>query len=802
MSIEIGPDGAVVERAGTLPEGDERISDLPLAIDPHELSVLIEGLDTPPAIELTVSDMPPPEDPGPAWEQAYAARQAEFVAASAAAERAALRAQLARGVFGGVLGMDPDEEDDWDEAPTVYVPHATMPSPAVQDALQGFLQGQLQQAQREQAQAQQARDTARLALIELDQQRAAAHPAVLPRSELHLSGAGGRSVRVRYRVEDARWAPHYRLLVPARGPAQLVREAVIAVPAGYTWQTSDLILRTRAEARQSWLAPLRVSVLGLGTRADGDGESVSQGARSESVSDVTLDNFRRTQHADGSWGEPSQRILSTGLVAACYLAAGYEHRTPNQYRRTMKAALDYLAEAVDRSVSTAEAAWVTVALCEAYAMTNDPALVDAAQHALDRLGGRVFSARGLAVEVYREGAMMGPELVAYATMGFKSAKVAGFDVGTSLERMREDFLPRLLGHDQRHEAGISYLVSAIFLGMKADEGLREMVPINEWVESVPGWIRSGKLELPYLATLGTFQMGGEFWKAWSNGVRDPLLAVLWKGIDRGSLQAMAPHPSGEAVRQALLYLPNTVYYRYLPVAANQEGAVAARPRSALRMKPKPLADVGVAAHGWPLRYQLGASALQSGQRQVVEIDRLTLFGGVELYAVPSAKPGAWRRLGLSNPLAVPLPQGPMSISVNGELLADQVLNFLPPGATVVAELGREDRVRVVRTERRSSEDAWGKRREEVQIHYRVDGDLSAYESIRIVEPIPKPIDAAIHLRVLDPPWDVDELDRRLAEDPVWRLDVPLKTAPAEAAVVYELRHPLDRRPVLLSTDGK
>nr|MBA3684510.1 hypothetical protein [Planctomycetota bacterium] len=84
VRIAIGPNGAVVERAGTLGADDAVVTGLPIGIDPARLSVTIAGLDTPPAIRL---ELPAPvalPAPDPAWLARVAEAQLAFDAAQPA----------------------------------------------------------------------------------------------------------------------------------------------------------------------------------------------------------------------------------------------------------------------------------------------------------------------------------------------------------------------------------------------------------------------------------------------------------------------------------------------------------------------------------------------------------------------------------------------------------------------------------------------------------------------------------------------------------------------------------------------
>jgi hypothetical protein len=130
---------------------------------------------------------------------------------------------------------------------------------------------------------------------------------------------------------------------------------------------------------------------------------------SESAVDAALRWFKRHQSPNGMWDvekypvncteqpkcEPGSaassngsdaNVAMTGYAVLCFLGAGYDHKTPNKYKATVQKGLEYL-----RSVQKAdglmgnrnyENAVATMALAEAYAMTNDPDLKGPAQNGL------------------------------------------------------------------------------------------------------------------------------------------------------------------------------------------------------------------------------------------------------------------------------------------------------------------------------------------------------------------------------------------------------------------------------------
>ena len=96
----------------------------------------------------------------------------------------------------------------------------------------------------------------------------------------------------------------------------------------------------------------------------------------------------------------------TGYALLCFLGAGYDHRTPNQFQQTVKKGIDHLV-----TIQKANGSWgrnyengvCTMALCEALAMSSDAALIEPAQRAVDHLISVQNPGAGKAATVVRVG---------------------------------------------------------------------------------------------------------------------------------------------------------------------------------------------------------------------------------------------------------------------------------------------------------------------------------------------------------------------------------------------------------------
>jgi len=106
------------------------------------------------------------------------------------------------------------------------------------------------------------------------------------------------------------------------------------------------------------------------------------------ANEAQLGSNRTAMHSD---------TAATGLALLAFLGAGYTHQQGNKYHKLVKAGLDYLREHqkpngdlyFNNSNRRKQRVWLyshgiaSIALCEAYGMTHDPALKKPAQKALD-----------------------------------------------------------------------------------------------------------------------------------------------------------------------------------------------------------------------------------------------------------------------------------------------------------------------------------------------------------------------------------------------------------------------------------
>ncbi len=818
-AIAIGPEGAVVERAGTLPPGDEVVDGLPLGLDPNRLSLVIAGLDSPPALRLVLPVPAREELADPAWQQRLAAAQEAFDAAQPLIDLAEQRKRLAR----AVLALLPESVTARGAGPVAGDPGAggARPEPMLSrpetaatpvtggrelQALLQFVTDNATRAEDESAAARRARLQVRATLIALDQERERAHPPRRQSAQLPLPGAGGRAVRLRYTIDRASWAPVYRIEV-ADGRAELVREALIDVPRDQDWNQGELTLVTRTPGSGLTLKELQVPVLELSdevvTERSGGGKqrAIARGGgslASESYVNTALRQAQKRIGEDGSWPAGAWTAHATALRTLVFLGAGYDHRTPNRYRHVVDAALSWLCHH-ETAGDIAGQALTALALAEAWAMTGDAAVKPSAERALAHLTDLACRGPDLELALYHRGAMAGPQLLGWVTLAWKSALAGNLDsaLTTQLGAEIARLLPELDGHANRDEAGVTRLLVEIFLGRQRS-GQGHQPPVSEWLEHATRWFQDGRPELAYFATLGMFQSGGDAWVKWNGTMRDKLVELQDVGL-RNGWAAATPSPLGEDAAMALLALPLEVYYRYsrIDVTDGPGNRLFGNRMPTMRMPDlPPLPDLASAARSWPVSFAAGPAHLVAGQRMRILLGRTPLPGRLSLHANPADGSGAWRVLRTTNPLGTPLLAGALEVVVDHERLGTAALPFTEPGRPLNLELGRDERVLVTRSEERSDDEAWGKRTRTFRVHLRVDAPPGLYQTIRIDEAMPVPANPSIQLVSVDPAIAPDVLDRRLVEEPVWHLDLDLATPPARGQLSWQLRYPATLRPAV------
>lgn len=205
----------------------------------------------------------------------------------------------------------------------------------------------------------------------------------------------------------------------------------------------------------------------FGRSIGGDKRRIGQafgphGREVTTIMDMGLRWLMKHQSVDGKWDsddywlnctddgpkmEPGRTaagdedMAMTGYAILCFLGAGYDHRTPNKYRRVVQSGIDWLLANQKPDGLLGERNYehpvATMALAEAYAMTNDHRLREPTQKAVDIILARqVRDGDGYPLGWdYTSPKLerMDSSVTVWNIFALKSAKAGGIDVGEGLE---------------------------------------------------------------------------------------------------------------------------------------------------------------------------------------------------------------------------------------------------------------------------------------------------------------------------------------------------------------------------------
>ena len=300
---------------------------------------------------------------------------------------------------------------------------------------------------------------------------------------------------------------------------------------------------------------------------------------------------------------------ATALTVLSFLGAGYHHRD-FQYQDVVSAGLEFLVAGQKQNgdlyglsgedgnpvVSLYSHGLATIALCEAYGMTQDPDLRDAAQRAINFISETQHRQQG--GWRYTPGIDSDTSVTGWMMMALKSGELANLEVpeqayrriekwlGSAQASKEESHLYRYnpLAPDsatQRHGRNPTKSMTAVgllmrlYLGWRRDDE-RMIAGADYLVQNLPevGTDREIKRDTYYwyYASQVLFHMGGNHWETWNrrlhpilieSQVRDGTMAGSWDP-SRPVPDRWGPH-GGRIYVTTLNLLSLEVYYRHLPI---------------------------------------------------------------------------------------------------------------------------------------------------------------------------------------------------------------------------------------------
>jgi hypothetical protein len=297
-------------------------------------------------------------------------------------------------------------------------------------------------------------------------------------------------------------------------------------------------------------------------------------------------------------GHGAQNVGATGLALLPFLGAGQTH-TRGIYQNTVARGARWLiaqqktnGSLIRRDSATMyEHGIASIALCELYALTQDPALEKPAQKAIDFIVWAQHKDRdpdregGTGGWRYKPGEPGDTSVVGWQLMALRSGRIGGLRVPTDTFTRAGRFLDYVQSGDygglyayqihRRPEPAMTAegLLCRQYLGWPAHHrGLREGVAYL-LLNHLPS-IDDPNIYYWYYGTQVMHHIGGKPWEVWNNATREALVALQEReGHKMGSWD-----PVGDAIHGGIdvrvggrLYWTSLaictleVYYRHLPI---------------------------------------------------------------------------------------------------------------------------------------------------------------------------------------------------------------------------------------------
>jgi hypothetical protein len=289
-------------------------------------------------------------------------------------------------------------------------------------------------------------------------------------------------------------------------------------------------------------------------------------------------------------GASDYPIAATAFGVLPFLGAGHTHKPgtkkePNPYDKVVKKALYYL---MSKQKSTGNYGGnmychglATIAMCEAYGLTQDPYLKRSAQLAVNYIvyaqdpkgGGWRYSPRTPG----------DTSVVGWQVMALKSAQMANLKVSEKTMRAAERFLDHVMseqdyGYGYTGPGSSTTLTAVGLLCRQYLQGWGAGAPrmfkaVNNFLKKAPP-IDGHNMYYYYYATQVMHHLGGDNWKDWNKKMRDALVKEQDQGKNaaykhqEGSWSPESdPHGGigGRLMITSLSILTLEVYYRHLPL---------------------------------------------------------------------------------------------------------------------------------------------------------------------------------------------------------------------------------------------
>jgi hypothetical protein len=303
----------------------------------------------------------------------------------------------------------------------------------------------------------------------------------------------------------------------------------------------------------------------------------------------SIDGFNQTARCNcENRGSHNNDIAGTAFGLLPLLGAGHTHKAdkknPNPYQKNVLAALKYLMRKQNRNGDFGGGMYshglAAIAMCEAYALTQDPNLKRSAQAAIKYI---VFAQHNEGGWRYGPKQKGDTSVVGWQVMALKSAQMANLDVPARTMKKAQDYLDSCMSDTDYgygyFEKGSTPTMSAV--GLLCRQYIQGWGPSSPRMsKGVANWLMkyiptSGKnMYYYYYATQVLHHFGGESWDKWNVAMRDALIREQDQGLTprhahaKGSWSPVGDlhgDVGGRLMITSLSILTLEVYYRHLPL---------------------------------------------------------------------------------------------------------------------------------------------------------------------------------------------------------------------------------------------
>jgi hypothetical protein len=308
----------------------------------------------------------------------------------------------------------------------------------------------------------------------------------------------------------------------------------------------------------------------------------------------------RRDSRGGSQRAANGATAGTGLAVLAFLGHGETQLGEGPFRDNVKRGLAFLVRAQRRDGDLRGGgnlymhAIAAFALCEAYAVTRDPALAEPAKRAVEyTLRSQNPELGGWRYDPYPQGYDVDTSVFGWMLMALKSAKVGGITVPEQHVLRMGSYLDSArmtdAGGRYAYQPGLSRTSLAMTAqGLFSSQVLADLLPLSG-EEDLERHRRAAEESVDYLlrnkperrdqdgvneyywyyATLALFQEGGPAWESWNSRLKDVLLALQLgeeAGTAAGSWDPISrrAETGGRVYATAIAVLCLEVYYRYAP----------------------------------------------------------------------------------------------------------------------------------------------------------------------------------------------------------------------------------------------